>query len=410
MLRKNLRFSIIEGSWFALMFGLGENYLSAMAVYLGFSALQISILNSLPQLIGAFIQLGTDAITKLFKSTKSFVVNLSILQSILWVVLIIIINDSTSYYPILIWSIVYYSVSSIIGPAWISWMGYLVPLRIRSNYHANRNRIIHFIIFVSILFGGIILRVYEQNMIFAFSLMFSIGAFGRIISSYYLSKKNTIETTPSTLKINYRKLFSDKRKLTFISYNTFIHFSVMFLGPLFSIYILRTMELSYFVLTLCMVSWWLGNVFSSRTWGRLGKLKGNLFLLKISTILMCVLPAFWISVYYFGPNGRIIVSLIINLLAGISFSAFGLASFNIIYELCSEDDVIKFSALTNCLKGVGIFLGSLIAGLIVDSSYLITLLKDFNFTTIQLSMLISIVLRFASLFILTKLTLDHKNA
>ena len=410
MLRKNLRFSIIEGSWFALMFGLGENYLSAMAVFLGFSALQISILNSLPQLIGAFIQLATDAITKLFRSTKSFVVNLSILQSILWVVLIIIINVSTAYYPILIWSIVYYSVSSIIGPAWISWMGYLVPLRIRSNYHANRNRIIHFIIFVSILFGGIILRVYEQNMIFAFSLMFSIGAFGRIISSYYLSKKNTIETTPSTLKINYRKLFSDKRKLTFISYNTFIHFSVMFLGPLFSIYILRTMELSYFVLTLCMVSWWLGNVFSSRTWGRLGKLKGNLFLLKISTLLMCVLPAFWISVYYFGPNGRIIVSLIINLLAGISFSAFGLASFNIIYELCSEDDLVKFSALTNCLKGVGIFLGSLIAGLIVDSSYLITLLKDFNFTTIQLSMLISIVLRFASLFILTKLTLEHKNA
>ena len=86
MLRKNLKYSIIEGSWFALMFGLGENYLSAMAVYLGFSALQISILNSLPQLIGAFIQLGTDAITKLFKSTKSFVVSLSLLQSILWLV------------------------------------------------------------------------------------------------------------------------------------------------------------------------------------------------------------------------------------------------------------------------------------------------------------------------------------
>ena len=36
MLRKNLKYSIIEGSWFALMFGLGENYLSAMAVYLVF--------------------------------------------------------------------------------------------------------------------------------------------------------------------------------------------------------------------------------------------------------------------------------------------------------------------------------------------------------------------------------------
>ena len=410
MLRKNLRFSIIEGSWFALMFGLGENYLSAMAVYLGFSALQISILNSLPQLIGAFIQLGTDAITNLFKSTKYFVVSLSMVQSLLWIVLILIINTSTTYYPILIWSIFYYSVTSIIGPAWISWMGYLVPLRIRSNYHANRNRIIHFIIFISILLGGLILKLCEQNMIFAFSLMFSIGAFGRVLSSYYLSKKNTIQANISTLKINYRKIFSDKRKLTFISYNTFIHFSVMFLGPLFSIYILRTMELSYFILTLCMVSWWLGNVFSSRTWGRIGKLRGNLFILKTTTILMCILPAFWISVYYFDTNGRIIVSLIINLFAGISFSGFGLASFNIVYELCSGDDVIKFSSLSNCLKGIGIFLGSVFAGLIVDSSFLNNTLKDFNFTTIQLSMLISIILRFTSLFILTKLTLEHKNA
>ena len=410
MLRKNLRFSIIEGSWFALMFGLGENYLSAMAVYLGFSALQISILNSLPQLIGAFLQLGTNAISNLFKSTKSFVVNLALVQSISWIILIVIINTFSSYTTILIWAILYYSVSSIIGPAWISWMGYLVPLRIRSNYHANRNRIIHFIIFISILLGGIILRIYEQNMIFAFSLMFSIGSIGRVVSSYYLSKKNTIQTSKSTLKINYRKLFADKRKLTFISYNTFIHFSVMFLGPLFSIYILRTMELSYFVLTLCMVSWWLGNVFSSRFWGKLGKLKGNLFLLKITTILMCILPAFWISVYYFDTNGRIIISLIINLLAGISFSGFGLSSFNIVYELCAEDDVIMFSSLINCLKGIGVFLGSVFAGLIVDSSMLINALKGYNFTTIQLSMFLSIVLRFVSLVILSKLKLDYKNA
>ena len=410
MLRKNLKYSIIEGSWFALMFGLGENYLSAMAVYLGFSALQISILNSLPQLIGAFLQLGTNAISNLFKSTKSFVVNLALVQSISWIILIVIINTFSSYITILIWAILYYSVSSIIGPAWISWMGYLVPLRIRSNYHANRNRIIHFIIFISILLGGIILRIYEQNMIFAFSLMFSIGSIGRVVSSYYLSKKNTIQTSKSTLKINYRKLFADKMKLTFISYNTFIHFSVMFLGPLFSIYILRTMELSYFVLTLCMVSWWLGNVFSSRFWGKLGKLKGNLFLLKITTILMCILPAFWISVYYFDTNGRIIISLIINLLAGISFSGFGLSSFNIVYELCAEEDVIMFSSLINCLKGIGVFLGSVFAGLIVDSSMLINALKGYNFTTIQLSMFLSIVLRFVSLVILSKLKLDYKNA
>ena len=388
------------------MFGLGENYLSAMAVFLGFTALQISILNSLPQLVGAFAQLATHSLTRAFSSMKVFVVSLSLVQSFMWIVLIYIISQTSSYAVILSWSVTYYAISSIIGPAWISWMGYLVPLRIRANYHANRNRIIHFIIFISILVGGLILKIFQDNMILGFSIMFGIGSFGRLISSYYLNKKNDKGDSSVNSDYSYRDILADKTKVIFIIYNTSIHFSVMFLGPLFTIYILRTMELSYFVLTLCMVSWWMGNVFSSRMWGRLSKRKGNLYLLKLSTLLMCILPALWISVYYFGSTGRVVVSLIINLMAGISFAAFGLSSFNILYDMCSKDEVIKFSSLINCLKGVGVFAGSVIAGMIVDSSYIIDTLSQYNFTSIQLSMLISIILRSMSLMFLSNLKVE----
>jgi hypothetical protein len=385
------------------MFGLGENYLSAMAVFMGFTALQISILNSLPQLVGAFAQLATHSLTRAFSSMKVFVVSLSLVQSFMWIVLIYIISQTSSYTVILSWSVTYYAISSIIGPAWISWMGYLVPLRIRANYHANRNRIIHFIIFISILVGGLILKVFQNNMVLGFSIMFGIGSLGRLISSYYLNKKNDKGDRSVNSDYSYRDILADKTKVIFIIYNTSIHFSVMFLGPLFTIYILRTMELSYFVLTLCMVSWWMGNVFSSRMWGRISKRKGNLYLLKLSTLLMCILPALWISVYYFSPTGRVVVSLIINLMAGISFAAFGLSSFNILYDMCSKDEVIKFSSLINCLKGVGVFAGSVIAGMIVDSSYIIDTLSQYNFTSIQLSMLISIILRSMSLIFLSNL-------
>ena len=403
MIRANLRYSIVEGSWFALMFGLGENYLSAMAVFMGFTALQISVLNSLPQLIGAFAQLATHSLTKMFNSMKIFVVSLSVVQSTMWIVLIYIITQTSSYTIILSWSVAYYAISSIIGPAWISWMGYLVPLRIRANYHANRNRIIHFIIFISILLGGLILKIFEDNMILGFSIMFAIGSFGRIMSSYYLNKKNDKGDIEINNDYSYRDILSDKTKVIFMLYNTSIHFSVMFLGPLFTIYILRTMELSYFVLTLCMVSWWMGNVFSSRFWGRISKRKGNLYLLRLSTLLMCILPALWISVYYFDNTGRIAVSLAINLMAGISFAAFGLSSFNILYDMCKNDEVIKFSSLINCMKGVGVFAGSVIAGMIVDSSYIMESLSQYNFTSIQFSMLISIILRSMSLLFLSNL-------
>tara|TARA_Y100001970_G_C13824092_1_gene646412 strand:+ start:79 stop:546 length:468 start_codon:yes stop_codon:yes gene_type:complete len=154
-----------------------------------------------------------------------------------------------------------------------------------------------------------------------------------------------------------------------------------------------------------MVSWWIGNVFSSRYWGRLSKKRGNFYLLKLTTIMMCILPALWICVYYFNDTGRIIVSLIINLVAGITFSGFGLSSFNIVYDMSSKDEVIKFSSLINCLKGIGVFLGSVIAGSIVDSVYIINLVSSYNFTSIQLSMLISILLRFVSFGMLSKLEL-----
>ena len=405
MIRKNLRYSIVEGSFFALMFGLGENYLSAMAVFLGFSALQISILNSFPQLIGAFAQLATSEINKWFKSIKTFVVRLSILQASMWIVLIFIIRNTDSYPLILLWATIYYIIASIIGPAWISWMGYLVPLRIRANYHANRNRIIHSIIFISILLGGFILKLFKDDMIAGFTIMFIIGAIGRLLSSYFLNKKENEEKEQREKNYSYRSMLDDSHKKLFMIYNTSIHFSVMFLGPLFTIYILRTMELSYFILTLCMVSWWLGNVFSSRYWGREAKKKGNLNVLKLTTAMMCILPALWISVYYFNENGRIVVSLFINLIAGVTFSGFGLSSFNIVYDISSKDEVIKFSSLINCLKGIGVFAGSVIAGLIVDSQIIINSLLSYNFTSIQLSMAISIVLRCISYGILSRLSL-----
>jgi len=407
MLKNNLKYSIIEGSFFAFMFGLGENYLSALGVFLGYSALQISILSSLPQLAGAFIQLASNSMAKLFRSMKRLVVFLSVLQSLLWIALIFIIFNTNNYELILLWSVIYYGTACAMGPVWISWIGYLVPRSIRSNYHANRNRIINSLIFISILIGGAILEIFESNMVLAFSIMFGVASVGRMLSAYYLNKKDDAGNTDDGDAYSYKNILKSKTKLLFIAYNTSIHFSVMFLGPLFTIYILRTMDLGYFVLTMSMAAWWIGNISSSKFWGRVGKVRGNLHLLKLTTILMVILPLLWISVYYFNYEGRIIVSLIINILAGITFAGFGLSSFNYLYEISDEKEVVKISSLVNCLKGIGIFVGAVIAGSIVDSKTIINFTSNYNFTSIQFSMVLSTILRFLSYFMLIKL--DKKS-
>ena len=408
MLRKNLKFSIIEGSFFALMFGMGENYLSALGVFLGYSALQISILSSFPQLLGAFIQLITSKLTYFIGSIKKLAVLLSFLQACMWIVLVVIINETNNYIIILFWSIVYFMIASLIGPAWISWIGYIVPFKLRSNYHANRNKIIHSFVFISIMLGGIILKLFDANLLYAFTIMFSLASIGRFLSTYYLNKKDDHFDSENKATYSYSDIWQSKLKLWFIIYSTSIHFSIMFLGPLFTIYILRTMGLSYWILTICMVSWWIGNVSSSTYWGKITQKYGNLYLLKYSTILMCILPIFWISIYYLNYEFKIIMAIIINFMAGITFSGFGLSSFNFIYDISKNNEVIKFSSIVNCFKGIGIFLGSVIAGYIVDSLYIINILSEYNFTSIQFSMLISTFLRIASLLTIYKL-MYYKN-
>ena len=64
--RKNLSLSTIEGTFWAIMYGAGETYISVLAITLGFSTFQISFLNSFPQFIGSCFLLLSSTIKNQF--------------------------------------------------------------------------------------------------------------------------------------------------------------------------------------------------------------------------------------------------------------------------------------------------------------------------------------------------------
>ena len=401
-IKSSLKYSTVEGSLWAFMYGMGENYLSALAVFLGFSAFQISFLNSFPQLIGSFFQLLSSKILVLFNSTKDFVVYLSFLQSILWLVLIYIINFNPDFKFLLVWFIIYFLCNSFIGPAWTSWMGYLVPKRIRGNYYGSRNRIINAFVLISILFAGIILKKFDNNLVTGFMIIFLIASLGRFLSTYYLNKKQKSKVSIDVNKKSFKYFFKNINTAMFIKFKILLNFAVMFLGPLFTIYILRTLGLSNFILSVCTVSWWIANVFTVKYWGGFSKRNGDVKILKITTLILTFLPIPWILVYYSSGYFQILSIVFINLFAGFTFSGFSLASFNLVYDLVESADVVKYSSLLHLGEGSAIFLGSISAGYIVDSIFIDDLLKNINFTTIQFSMAISMVLRFICLLYFLK--------
>ena len=272
--RKNLRLSTVEGTFWAIMYGAGETYISALAVFLGFSAFQISFLNSFPQFIGSSFQLLSSSIKNQFKSIKRFVAIISLIQSLMWILIIICIIYSPNYTTILIWTCLYFSIASVIGPAWTAWMGYFVPNRLRARYFGKRNRIIGFVSFISTFIAGYILDIFENNMINGFIIIFTIAFIGRLISAFYLNKKYNFDSEENVNLFDYlysfKDLIADKnRSFYYIIFNSYISFSIMFFGPLFSIYILREMNLSVIIYTINMTLWQIANFSSSNYFGKL---------------------------------------------------------------------------------------------------------------------------------------------
>jgi len=177
----------------------------------------------------------------------------------------------------------------------------------------------------------------------------------------------------------------------------------MFFGPLFSIYMLRTMELGVFIYTINMTLWQVSNFSSSNYFGKLCEKIGDFKVLKLSTYTIVFLPILWILLYYLDNELQILATFIVSILAGICFSAYTLSSFNLVYKISKKDDVIHFSALNTFILGFAILLGGILAGLLVESKFVFNFTENFNMIPIHFSMLVSVILRFLSIPILSKI-------
>ena len=409
--RKNLNLSTVEGTFWAVMYGAGESYISALAVFLNFSAFQISFLNSFPQFIGSCFQLLSSIIKNKFNSIRRFVAIVSLIQSIMWLLIIVCILYFPNYTIILLWTCLYCSIASVIGPAWTAWMGYFVPNRLRARYFGKRNRIIGFISFISTFIAGYILDIFENNMIIGFVIIFAIAFLGRLVSAYFLNKKYDFDGNENINLLEYlnsfKNLIADKNKsFYYIFFNSYISFSIMFFGPLFSIYILREMNLGVIVYTINMTLWQIANFSSSNYFGKLCEKIGDYKVLKLSTYTIVFLPILWIALYYLNNPFQIIATYIVSILAGICFSAYSLSTFNMIYKISKKEEVIHFAAVGTFLRGFAILLGGILAGLIVESNYIKNIAINLNLIPIHLSMIISVLLRFLSIPILKKINYE----
>jgi MFS family permease len=364
-IKSSLSLSIKEGSYASVMSGFGVSYFSPFAIALKASASQIGLLNALTSLLPTLTQLFSTNLIQ--KYTRKKIVNIfTSIQN--WMFIPIILTALLFYFHVAgtIWILIalitfFYSVGAMAGPAWFSWMGSLVPEKIRGKYFANRNRITGFFGLVTMLLGGIILDKFKALglVLIGFAILFLVSFLARSISIRMLNQQYEPK-----LKIHKSDYFSFWQFISLAPKTPFGRFTILtalfvlavnISGPFFTVYMLDDLNLSYTWFTLISVSATIFQLFFYSVLGRFSDRFGNVKLLKISGILVCAVPILWM----FSKNPWYLLT-VPQLISGLGWAGFNLGLSNYIYDAVRPEKRSFCVTYFNILHGFGAFFGALI--------------------------------------------------
>ena len=357
----------MEGSWWAVMYGMVETYFGAFFEYLKYTSYEISILSTLPIFIGAVFQNLTGWFYDILRSRKTLLIILKCIQTITIPLILFAGYSSGNYFLLLAFICLYYALAMSQMSPWTSWMGYLVPGRLRGRYFGNRSQVVRIFMLISSLLAGAILNSYEESNTFnGFIIIFSLGMVANFGSIYYLNRQYEPEDTTDDeiIEVDSSNTNMDSGLKRFITYDSLSEFSFHVSGPLMMVYWLRDLKFDYIELAILInVSQVLG-LFSMRYWGKRIDNNGSYSTIRFTSFCIGIFPMFWVGIYYL-PNELILAgSIIIASLASLMFSGRALALDNRLYEHMKNKKMIKVTSKRFFFRGLSIFIGGLLGGLL----------------------------------------------
>ena len=370
-LEKTRKFSIKEGSFASIAGGVGENYVTPYALSLGANTAHIGYLTSFAGLFGPISQIIGSRLMEKYDRKKLIILFVA-LQSLSWLLFLLagvfFLNKFSPelIVPFLILSyIVYIIFGSLAAPPWFSMMGDIVPDKIRGDYFSKRNRINGAIALIATLAAAFWLDYTKREdiIIIGFILLFAIASISRFISTYYFTKHYMPKIKLE--KDYYFSLLQFIKKAPFNNFGRFaifialINLSVNIAGPFFAVYMLKDLGFNYVWFTAINMSAGLFAVIFIHPWGKFADKYGNREVLRLSGLLIPLLPILWI----FSSNPYYLI-FVPQLLSGIAWAGFNLSASNYIYDAVTVQRRAIVVSYYSLLNGIGVFIGAILGGLI----------------------------------------------
>jgi MFS family permease len=361
---RSLRYSVRDGVAWSMMFGAGESYLQAFAVFLKATTAQMTLLTALPSLLGSLSQLASGWIAGRAIQRKSLIFGGVLLQTLTWLPIIALAFVPTEH-PLLlliVWVALYYIGGQFAAPPWSSLISDLVPERRRGRFFGKRTQVMSIFTFASLALAGIALEFFSQRSVAAwgFASVFTVALAARIYSLKQLMRMHEPLQRLEPLALPpLAGLFSRLRGSDFARFAMFVAFlnlSVAIASPFFTLYMLRDLKFSYIEFTAIGAFYVLVQFLAINLWGRLSDIYGNLRVVQVTSIVFPALPVLWVVFPTFWAI------FAIQIIAGFVWAGFSLAAGNFLYDVVPPKNRAAYSAVHQTLSNSAIFAGALIGG------------------------------------------------
>ena len=366
-----LETSVKEGSAANASVSFGDNYITPAILALNGNAAHVGIMQALVGLISPISQLfGSKLIEK--TSRKKIVLSCASFQVLFWIMIASMpfvayytSKNSFSLYAIMVLYCLVTVAGGLLHPSWFSWMGSLVKEKERGKYFSRRSAIVGFVGLTVVILSSIMLDSFKnaQLLLVGFGVLFMLAAFFRIISDIYIARQyEPKELVKEKNEISWKKYLSSKEKIgRFAIGMAAFNFALMIASPFFAVYLLEERGMSYLIYTIVIMSGAGWNLLFLPIIGRISDKYGNSLLLKIAGVLFAISPPLWI--FLSSPWAIIFIPQLLN---GLANAALAIGFTNYTYSVSTPEKRGSAVAHINALSGVGVLLGSLMGGIILQ--------------------------------------------
>jgi MFS family permease len=368
--RANLRFGLADGVGYSLMVGLGETYLPAFALALGFGEVFTGLLATLPVLAGAGLQLVSPFAVGRLRSRQRWVIACAILQMASFAPLVFAaLRGRATPLTLIMAAALYWGANYATGPTWLAWMEAVVPRRIRTRYFARRTGLTQLAALCGILGGGLALQFGERRGLImgAFVAVFAAAAASRSFSTLML-RQQTEPVKPGAHRpeLTVRAALGRVHRQghgSFLLYMLLVQLTVSIAAPYFTPYMLRRLGMPYAEYMGLLATAFLAKVIALLLIGRLARRWGTLRLLRLGGFGIIPLSALWLVSQSFG------YLLALQTFAGCIWACYELGVFLLVFERILVEERTAVLTLYNLAHAFVSVTGSLIGAALLGGAW-----------------------------------------